>query len=142
MMVAHTLLQERPALLNNQPFVHVEDGRALAQAIVDTIREPLLVFDQDLRVVEASRSFYLTFKIVPRDVQRRPVCALGDGQWNIQELKVLLEKILPQCSFDLTTEALAILRARASLMPTRVGGRARGIDCELDMKLRETRQRQ
>ena len=67
---------------------------------------------------------------------------LGNGQRNIPELKVLLEKILPRCNFDLTTEAPAILRARASLMPTRVGGRARDIDCELDMKLRETRQRQ
>src|SRR5271166_1434990 len=92
MMVAHTLLEERPALPNNQPFLHVEDGRALAQAIVDTVREPLLVLDQDL-VVEASRSFYLTFKMVPRDVQGRPVYTLGDGQWNIPELKVLLEKI-------------------------------------------------
>jgi hypothetical protein len=47
MMVAHTLLEERSVLPNDQPFVHVEDGRALAQAIVDTIREPLLVLDQD-----------------------------------------------------------------------------------------------
>jgi hypothetical protein len=31
---------------------------------VDTIREPLLVLDQDLRVVAASRSFYLTFKVI------------------------------------------------------------------------------
>ncbi len=97
-MVAHTLVEEKSALPNNQPFVHVEDGRALAQAIVDTICEPLLVLDQDLRVVAASRSFYLTFKMVPRDVQGHPVYTLGDGQWNIPELKVLLEKILPQHS--------------------------------------------
>jgi len=97
-MVAHTLLEARSVLPNNQPFVDVEDGRALAQAIVDTIREPLLVLDQDLRVVAASRSFYLTFKMVPRDVQGHPVYTLGDGQWDIPELKVLLEKILPQHS--------------------------------------------
>jgi PAS domain-containing protein len=36
---------------------------ALSQAIVDTIREPLLVLDEDLRVVVASRSFYQTFKV-------------------------------------------------------------------------------
>jgi PAS domain-containing protein len=35
----------------------------LAQAIVDTVREPLLVFDQDLRVVAASRSFYTSFDV-------------------------------------------------------------------------------
>ena len=47
-----------------------------------------------------------------------------------------------RCSFNLTTEAPAILRAGASLMPTRVWKRARDIDHELDMKLGETRQRQ
>jgi two-component sensor histidine kinase len=95
-MVAHTLLEESLAVPNRQPLVCVDDGRALAQAIVDTIREPLLVLDQDLRVVAASRSFYLRFKMVPREVQGRPVYALGDGQWNIPELRLLLEKILPQ----------------------------------------------
>ena len=58
-------------------------GAALAQAIVDTIREPLLVLDKDLRVVTANRSFYLTFSMKRQDVQGRPVYALGDGQWNI-----------------------------------------------------------
>jgi chemotaxis protein methyltransferase CheR len=95
-MVAQTLLEESLAVPYSQPLVGVDDGRALAQAIVDTIREPLLVLDQDLRVVAASRSFYLTFKMIPRDVQGRPVYTLGDGQWNIPELRLLLEKILPQ----------------------------------------------
>ena len=47
-MVAHTLLEESLAVPNRQPLACVDDGRALAQAIVDTIREPLLVLDQDL----------------------------------------------------------------------------------------------
>ena len=68
-MVAHSLVEESLAVPNTQPLVGIDDGRALAQAIVDTIREPLLVLDQDLRVVAASRSFYLTFKMVPWDVQ-------------------------------------------------------------------------
>jgi two-component sensor histidine kinase len=76
------------------PFGGVQ-GRALAQAIVDTLREPLLVLDKDLRVVVASRSFYLMFKVNRQDVQGRPVYALGDGQWNIPELRLLLETILP-----------------------------------------------
>jgi two-component sensor histidine kinase len=78
------------------PFARIEDGHALARAIVDTIREPLLVLDKDLRVVAASRSFYVTFKMSRRDVQGRLVYMLGEGQWNIPELRVLLEKILPQ----------------------------------------------
>jgi two-component sensor histidine kinase len=78
------------------PFSSIEDGGTLAQAIVDTIREPLLVLDKDLRVVAASRSFYSTFKIRRQDVQGRPIYALGNGQWDIPELRVLLERILPQ----------------------------------------------
>ena len=39
-----------------------DDTRALAQAIVDTVREPLLVLDKELRVIAASRSFYETFQ--------------------------------------------------------------------------------
>jgi len=83
---------------NISPFARVDDGRALAQAIVDTIREPLLVLDKDLYVVAASRSFYVTFVMNRQDVQGRAVYALGDGQWNIPELRLLLERILPQRS--------------------------------------------
>jgi chemotaxis protein methyltransferase CheR len=38
-------------------FTDIEDAFKLAQAIVDTVREPILVFDNDLRVIAASRSF-------------------------------------------------------------------------------------
>ena len=77
-------------------FAGIDDGRALAEAIVDTLREPLLVLDKDLNVVAASRAFYLTFDVNREDVQGRPIFALGDGQWNIPELRVLLEDILPR----------------------------------------------
>ena len=78
------------------PFAAVEDGHALAQAIVDTIREPLLVLDKELRVVAASRSFYLTFKMRRQDVQGLAVYMLADGKWNMPDLRLLLEKILPE----------------------------------------------
>jgi PAS domain-containing protein len=90
---AHTL-----GLPNSQPFMDIGDGRALAQAIVDTVRESLLVLDADLRVVAASRSFYSTFKVDRQHVQGRLLYELGDGQWNIPELRLLLEKILPEKS--------------------------------------------
>jgi len=80
------------------PFAGIEDARALAQAIVDTIRGPLLVLDKDLRVVAASRSFYLSFRVERQNVQGLPIYALGDGQWNIPELRLLLEKILPRAT--------------------------------------------
>ena len=50
-----------------EPFAAFEDGRALAQAIVDTVREPLLVLDKDLRVIAASRWFYDAFPQTKRD---------------------------------------------------------------------------
>ena len=68
----------------------------LAQAIVDTVREPLLVLDEDLRVVAASRSFYLTFRVNRQDTQGRMLYALGNGQWDIPALRELLEKIVPE----------------------------------------------
>jgi two-component sensor histidine kinase len=76
--------------------MEVDGGHALAQAIVDTIREPLLVLDKDLRVVTANRSFYMTFRMQRQDVQGLPVYALGDGQWDIPELRSLLSDIAPQ----------------------------------------------
>jgi two-component sensor histidine kinase len=82
--------------MDSELFAGIDDGHALAEAIVDTIREPLLVLDKDLRVVAASRSFYQTFKVDRQDVQGHPVYSLGNGQWNVPELRILLEDILPQ----------------------------------------------
>jgi two-component sensor histidine kinase/PAS domain-containing protein len=73
-----------------------EEARAFAQAIVDTVREPFLVLDQDLRVLAASRSFYSAFKVSPGDTQGRLLYTLGDGQWDIPKLHLLLEKIVPE----------------------------------------------
>ena len=77
-------------------FTDVEDACALAHAIVDTVREPLVVLDQDLRAVAASRSFYLTFKANPDNTEGRLLYELGDGEWDIPKLRLLLEKIIPE----------------------------------------------
>src|SRR6202049_4079441 len=74
----------------------VRNAWILAHAIVDTVREPLIVLDHDLRVVAASRSFYLTFRVSRDDTQSRLLYELGDGQWDIPKLRVLLEKIIPE----------------------------------------------
>ncbi len=63
---------------------------------MDTIREPLLVLDKDLRVVTASRSFCRTFGLELGDVEGLAIYDLAGGQWNIPELRLLLETILPQ----------------------------------------------
>jgi two-component sensor histidine kinase len=77
-------------------FTNVADACALAQSIVDTVREPVVVLDKGLRVIAASRSFYSAFRVSPEETQGRLLYALGDGQWDIPRLRVLLEKILPE----------------------------------------------
>jgi chemotaxis protein methyltransferase CheR len=79
-----------------EQFTAISDALALAQGIVDTVREPVLVLDKELRVITASRSFYSGFKVSPKDTQGRLLYALGDGQWDIPKLRVLLENIIPE----------------------------------------------
>ena len=72
-----------------------------AESIINTVREPLIALDQDLRVVTASRSFYEVFKVKPEETLGRLIYELGDKQWNIPQLRELLETILPQkATFD------------------------------------------
>lgn len=79
-----------------QHFTDVHDACKLAQAIVDTVREPVMVLDQDLRVIAASRSFYSTFKVNRDDTQGKLLYELGDCAWDIPTLRTLLGKILPE----------------------------------------------
>ncbi len=82
-------------------FSEVEDACALAQAMVDTVREPLIVLDKDLRVVAASRSFYVKFSTDPREAHGKRFYELGDCEWDIPKLRLLLEEIIPnQSSMD------------------------------------------
>jgi two-component sensor histidine kinase len=76
-------------------FSEVKDACALAQAMVDTVREPLIVLDKNLRVVAASQSFYVKFTTDPDDTQGKHFYELGDGEWDIPKLRLLLEKIIP-----------------------------------------------
>jgi len=72
-----------------------------AESIINTVREPLLVLDQDLRVVTASRSFYDVFRAEPEETVGQLVYDLGNKQWDIPRLRELLETILPQeTTFD------------------------------------------
>jgi chemotaxis protein methyltransferase CheR len=60
------------------------------------VREPLLVLDENLRVIAASRAFYARFKVSPENTDGKLLYELGDGQWDIPELHALLEKIIPE----------------------------------------------
>jgi two-component sensor histidine kinase len=80
-------------LSKESPFVDVQDGIALANAIIDTVRDPLLVLDHDLRVIAASRSFYNTFRLVRDDVRGLLLYEIDGAQWDIPELRELLKAI-------------------------------------------------
>src|ERR1700680_2007017 len=69
-------------------------GTIALKSIVATIREPLLVLDGLFRVKSASRSFYETFHVTPSVTEGYFLYQLGNGQWDIPELPVLLESVL------------------------------------------------
>src|SRR6204780_2482331 len=79
----------------------VEDIQNYAQNIVDTVREPLLILDTTLRVRSANRAFYQKFLVSPGETEGRLIYELGNGQWDIPDLRTLLEEIVPKSSvFD------------------------------------------
>ena len=79
----------------------VQEAREYAESIVDTVREPLIVLDADLKVVSANRAFYQTFKTKPAETEGQLIYDIGNQQWNIPNLRELLEDILPRnASFD------------------------------------------
>ncbi|MGB7623690.1 MAG: ATP-binding protein, partial [Terriglobia bacterium] len=79
----------------------------LPQTILDTMREPILILDVDLRVKMANKPFYRTFRVKPGETENKLVYDLGDGEWDIPKLRALLEKI---CVDDLPIEDFEVER--------------------------------
>ena len=69
-----------------------------SQDIVDTVREPLLMLDSTLRIHSANRAFYQTFRVSPAETEHHLIYELGNGQWDIPDLRRLLEDIVPKNS--------------------------------------------
>ena len=74
----------------------VKAARDFASSIVETVREPLLVLDDRLRVVSANQAFYRMFHVTPHEVEQQLLYHLCNGAWNISELRSLLEEVLPK----------------------------------------------
>jgi diguanylate cyclase (GGDEF)-like protein/PAS domain S-box-containing protein len=72
------------------------EARDYARAIVETVREPLVVLNGELRVQMANNAFYQTFAVNPADTQDRLLYELGNRQWDIPALRGLLEEVLTQ----------------------------------------------
>lgn len=88
----------------NEPFMVAKTTskkltNGYAEAIVETVREPLVVLDAELRVLTANRSFYKIFHVSKKDTEKKLIYQLGNGQWDHPKLRYLLSDILPQKSF-------------------------------------------
>jgi len=78
-----------------------QKAQEYAESIINTVREPLIALDQDLRVVSVSRSFYEVFKVNPKETVGQLIYDLGNKQWDIPKLRELLETVLPEkATFD------------------------------------------
>ncbi len=76
----------------------LEQIEAYAQDVVDTVREPLLILDSSLRVHSANGAFYQTFHVSAEETENQLIYELGNGQWDIPDLRTLLEDIVPTSS--------------------------------------------
>ena len=77
------------------------DALMLAEGIVDTLREPLVVLDGALQVITVSAAFYREFQVTPEETLGHKIYELGNHQWDIPALRSLLENILAEAkSFD------------------------------------------
>jgi two-component system CheB/CheR fusion protein len=79
-------------------LAEARQSREFAEALVETVRQPLLVLDGDLRVKQANHAFYQLFHARPEETENRFIYALGKAQWNIVKLRELLVEIVPQNS--------------------------------------------
>ena len=87
-----TILSEELQIRNEEVTI----TRDYADAIIRTVRGPLLVLNKDLRIISANEAFYNAFKVAPNDTENRLLYDLGNRQWNIPKLRILLEEILPE----------------------------------------------
>ena len=71
-----------------------ENARDYANGLIETVREPLIVLDADLRIERATSAFYETFSVSRAETEGRLLYDLGNGQWNIPRLRELLGEAL------------------------------------------------
>ena len=81
--------------LENQNEI-LDETSKFAENLINTIHDPLITLDTELRVVKANLSFYNFFKVSPVETIGTLIYELGNGQWNIPKLRELLETILPE----------------------------------------------
>jgi two-component system CheB/CheR fusion protein len=84
----------------------LNNARLYTEAIINTIRDPLIILDKNLMVKRATDGFYKKFKVTKEETEGKFFYDLGNKQWDIPQLRNMLEKVLPQkgvlTDFDVT----------------------------------------
>lgn len=116
-------------------LAEAREAREFAEAVVETVRQPLLVLDGDLRVKSANRAFHELFKTRPEETEKRFIYSLGHAQWNHPKLRELLEDILPKNSrfenFELDVEVPGAGRRKLILNARRITADGKQAQCIL-----------
>ncbi|MBF0382542.1 MAG: PAS domain-containing protein [Magnetococcales bacterium] len=73
-----------------------KEGQSFTQSIVETMREPFLVLDGDLRVLMCNSNFLKVFHVILEETEGERIYDLGNRQWDIPRLRTLLEEIIPK----------------------------------------------
>jgi two-component system CheB/CheR fusion protein len=120
--ITHFVAIEMDITGRKQAEEALREAHELADSIVDMVREPLIVLDEKLRILSASRSFYRDFQTAREGTVGRSLYELGNCQWDTPELRELLEAVLPQkgvlegfeveCDFPGTGRRKMLLNAR------------------------------
>lgn len=87
--------RDRMELMVSERTESLRLSQEYLKSIVETVRESLLVLDPDLKVLTANEEFVRTFKVSTTETINKKLYDLGNGQWDIEALRELLEKILP-----------------------------------------------
>ena len=91
---AQVAAADRATRMDRNSATTLRAALAYAQSVVDTVREPMLVLDRTLHVRTASRAFCAFFGVSREDTEGQFIYDLGNGQWNVPALRILLESIL------------------------------------------------
>jgi hypothetical protein len=91
---AHVTAADPAMQMDTNTVATLREALAYAQSIVDTVREPMLVVDGTLHIRTASRAFYGVFGVCREDTEGQFIYDLGNGQWNIPALRILLEGVI------------------------------------------------
>jgi two-component system CheB/CheR fusion protein len=77
-----------------QGMTRIQEARDYAEAIVETVREHLIVLNKELRVVTANQAYYKNFAVTPEKIKDKYIYDIQDGLWNMPQLRQLLEEII------------------------------------------------